>query len=66
MRQGPLLAVHVGQIEIVWQDCGDAANGRKEPFQKLEKLQKFFNEGHWPRSCIHEVVILIKKCAMLT
>jgi hypothetical protein len=26
-----LWAVHVGQIEIVWLDRGDAANGGKEP-----------------------------------
>ena len=26
-----LWAVHVGQIEIVWQDRGDAAKGRSEP-----------------------------------
>ena len=26
-----LRAVHVGQIETVQQDCGDAANGSNEP-----------------------------------
>jgi hypothetical protein len=31
LGQRLLWAVHVGQIEIVWQDRGDAANGRSEP-----------------------------------
>ena len=31
LGQSPLRADHVGQIEIVWLDRGDAANGSKEP-----------------------------------
>jgi predicted ATP-grasp superfamily ATP-dependent carboligase len=31
LNKVPLLTVHVGQIELVWLDRGDATNGSKEP-----------------------------------
>lgn len=47
-------AVHVGQIETVQQDCGDAANGSNEP--------KVFDAANCTDGCTGRIAVLRCKC----